>query len=132
MASELSVEFCAVDAEGNDVTDEYYVVIEDYATGGDYVALTITKRVIVIHSKTQSKPYDGEPLECKEYYVFEGSFAEGHTNNLEEIINGYLPGEVGSDYNFITVSDFIIWDRDGNEVQNNYDYTLIPGRLTIT
>jgi len=130
-SSDLTVRF-TVTENGEDVTDLYYVTVEDYEAGGDYAVLVITKRTVVVHTKSQSKPYDGKPLMCMEYYISEGSFVSGHQHNIGSIITGYLSGEVESGYNLISVDEFGIWDADGNEVLDNYDVTFVPGKLEIT
>ena len=140
-SSDLTIHFTMTDeASGEDVTELYHVVVGDYETGDPYDVLVITKRVIVIHTKSQSKTYDGKPLVCKEYYVSKGSFASGHRHNLVDdprhgvasVIRGSLSGKVESGYNLIAVDEFRIWDADGNEVQANYEVTFVLGTLTIT
>ena len=109
-------------SDGVDVTNEYYVSFE-----GD--PLTITKRIITLTAASETAIYTGNTLTNNKVYISQGvSLLEGHT--LTAYASGSI-NHVGSVENAIDPASIKVFDRDGNDVTDNYDFTLISGTLTL-
>jgi ribosomal protein L24 len=109
------------DADGNDVTENYFIKFE-----GDF--LRIDKRNITIKSASESKAYDGKPLTNDEVSVILGQLIDGHT--LTAKVEGSITVE-GSVENEIKKQSVVITDELGNDVTDNYKITIINGTLTV-
>ena len=95
------VKFQVLDADGNDVTDQYYVTLVGEP-------LTVTKRPITVAVNSKSREYNGEAL----------------TADSVTIITS--PGEVEAVW-----EEIAIFDADGNDVTNNYYIKPKPGKLIV-
>lgn len=108
-----------VDAKGNDVTDEYKIMVE-------IGACEIKKRPITVMSASATKVYDGTALTDKRYWLIKGTLAPNHT--LEVNVTATLT-EKGTKQNSFTVT---IRDREGKRVNQFYDISSVLGTLTVT
>ena len=89
-------------------------------------SLTITPAQVTLQAPIQSKPYDGTPLEATQ---FGHSYVEG-VNFADDFAAVILTGSqtlVGSSASLIT--DVI--PNEGKQLKN-YNFTFVPGTLTIT
>ena len=86
--------------------------------------ITVTPKVIEIHSASDSKPYDGEPLVNRKYDVIK---QPASSDELSVMITGSitLPG-VAKNSMSVEIT------RDGVDVSSNYTINLVEGNLTIT
>ncbi len=109
------------DANGNDVTDEYYVKFV-----GDF--LRVDKRRITIKAASETKAYDGTPLTNDTIEFVFGELVEGHT--IVAPVKGSIT-LAGSVENMIDKKKLKIVDADGNDVTDNYKITCEPGVLTV-
>jgi uncharacterized protein YnzC (UPF0291/DUF896 family) len=109
------------DANGNDVTDEYYVKFV-----GDF--LRVDKRSITIKAASETKAYDGTPLTNDTIEFVFGELVEGHT--IVAPVKGSIT-LAGSVENMIDKKKLKIVDADGNDVTDNYKITCEPGVLTV-
>ena len=120
-AEDIGLESYTVrDANGNDVTANYYVD----TTGG---TCTIKKRTIDITAGSATKGYDGKELTNDSYHLSGKGLVEGDV--LEVLIEGSIT-DVGSIAN--VVKGVRITDADGNNVSDNYQITGKWGTLTVT
>ena len=120
-AEDIGLESYTVrDANGNDVTANYYVD----TTGG---TSTIKKRTIDITAGSATKVYDGKELTNDSYHLSGKGLVEGDV--LKVLIEGSIT-DVGSVAN--VVKGVRITDADGNNVSDNYQITGKWGTLTVT
>lgn len=114
------------EATGEDVSDNYKVVVESYGT------LTVTPRPVAFEVVDVSKPYDGKPLTSDKLAVTDGGkpLVSGHTArgvmSAESTITE--PGSVPN-----VPEAVIITNGSGADVTANYTFDLPqPGTLTVT
>ena len=106
------------DAAGRDVS-RFFRAAFDYE-------FEISRREITVTSTSETKPYDGKPLENAGYRISGGSLAEGHTAQVT--VTGSIK-DVGVVAN--TISEVRIYDAAGRDVTRNYYVTCVFGTLTI-
>ena len=109
-----------VDADGNDVSEYYYIV-------GKYGKLTVNSREVTFTAGSATKSYNGTALTCDSYKITAGSLAEGHTAVVT--LSGSQTNKGRSD-NVIT--SIVIYDADGNDVTANYITKRVTGTLQVT
>ena len=113
--------FKLYDAEGNDVTDDYYLNLVG-------VPLEITQRKLVLEAASAQKAYDGTPLQVHACTVARGyDLIEGHY--IDTVICSGKITEVGTTTN--KIEKVIIRDAQGNDVTKNYAVSQISGTLTV-
>ncbi len=114
------------DAAGNDVTNQYRVVMKDGF-------LKITKREVEFTANSASKAYDGNALTDDGYTLTGGSLAENQNETVTVVGSQTL---VGSSDNEITevriVAGGAVTRALGEDVTDNYAITTIKGTLTVT
>lgn len=108
-----------LDADGNNVTDEYRI-IPTYAT------IKVTPRPMEITIHDAKKVYDGKPLTPKGYSST--GLVTGHY--IEDISFIGSQTEIGSTEAII--DKVVIKDKQGNNVTENYAISYIPGELKVT
>ncbi len=116
--TENIVEFLVVDSTGADVTDLYDI---ELITGD----LTVKKREISIKSVSESKRYDGTPLQYDKYSVYGGSLAKG---DKISVLSSTTLDEVGTVEN---VLEYSIISKNGEDVTDQYNIKEKWGDLTI-
>lgn len=107
-----------VDEQGNDVSDQYILSVED----GE---LEITPRPLTVVTGTASKLYDGTPLLHDEWRLSSGDVLEGHTLHVSCVSQITEVGTKGND------ADVTVRDARGVNVTAQYDVQLTPGELTV-
>lgn len=113
--------FQIVDSNGQDVTSQYEIHVEEGKS-------TILKRKLTIKTASATKVYDGTPLSCNAYWITRGFVAPGHSM---QIIMKDPPASVGSQPN--QIAEVIIRDlRTGKAVDHEYEITFDYGTLAIT
>lgn len=117
-----------VDANGNDVTAEYYI---EYVNGN----LNINKRQVVITANDSTVPYDGKAHGGSGYTV-SGVSGKENTGLLpgHEVKNVAVAGsrtEDGTYENELVPSGAQIFEG-ANDVTANYEIIYVSGKLTIT
>ncbi len=116
--TENAASVTVVDANGNDVTNNYAVTV----TSG---TLEVTARALLLRSVDGSKTYDGEPLKAEDYVLETGTLVEGQT------IVPYYPVEltnVGTAENEWLAS---VTTADGADVTDNYEIAHLYGSLQV-
>ena len=108
------------DAQGNDVTNQFTVKVEQ-------ANLVINKLPVTITAASESWDYDGEVHSLNESSVTSGKLAEGH--DYTAIVTGSVQEQNETADNVI--SNVVIYDADKNDVTANYEITLENGRLRI-
>lgn len=103
---------------GYPVTENGYEIVVECGT------LEITQRPITIVSGSAEKLYDGTPLTCHEYSVYEGSFAYGDTAKVNYTGS---QTDVGESLNKFTLT---ISNSRGNATRN-YKITCKYGKLKV-
>ena len=113
-------------ATGEDVSDNYDVVVEDYGT------LTVTPRPVAFEVTDATKPYDGKPLTSDKLTVAEGSkpLVSGHSARGVMTAESTITEPGTADNVPVAV---VIKDGSGKDVTDNYEFVLPePGTLTVT
>ena len=110
-----------VDEYGNDVSDEYRISKE-------YAKLRVVPRQIEITIKDAKKSYDGKALTASSCNVSDGSLASGHKISSVSFTGSQT--DIGCSE--ATLNTIVIVDAAGNEVQENYAISYIPGELRVT
>lgn len=107
-----------LDSEGNDVSKNYAVNVSE----GD---LTVYSDIFAFISASDSKTYDGFPLEAKEAPLARKPLPPGWSAvfNVKGIQNG-----VGSSLNEF---DVMLYDENGKDVTSEYEVKKIYGDLTV-
>lgn len=111
------------------IYNEYDVDITyNYEVTKVFGTLTITKRQIVLESKSAEKVYDGYDIYNREYEIISGTLVTGH--NLEVTESTHFKGAVSAHNVF---DEYLITDSIGNDITYNYDIKQgRMGLLTIT
>ena len=110
-----------VDEDGNDVTDDYEIVL---LSG----TLSVTKISVCVTAGSASKRYDGTPLTCAEY-TYSDKLLAGHV--LYAQTSGSQT-EVGTSKNVIIPESVKVLDQEGNDVTDiYYNVTFEDGTLTV-
>ncbi len=117
-----------VDANGSDVTADYYL---DYVNGN----ITINRRVVVITANDNTVSYDGK-AHGGNGYTISGVSGKENTGLLpgHEVKNVVLSGEKtaeGTYENGLIPSGAQIFEG-ANDVTANYEIAYVSGKLTIT
>lgn len=109
-----------------DVTSMYRIVFQPFDTIDFYIPIKVEPRNIIVTAESETKQYDGTPLENKNAYISFGSLVKGH--RMEYITEGSItaPGIA-----FNEVVQVIIYDQNGNDVTHNYNIYAEPGVLTV-
>ena len=113
-----------VDENGVDVTDLFYDIQVEPGT------LSILPRKITVTTGSASKYYDGNPLQCGDYWISQGSLAPGETLQLQ------LPAiltEPGTALNQAEDLKILASDPNGKPVNRThcYEITVICGILEV-
>ena len=109
------------DAQGNDVTDQFYLKI----SGG---GMRIDPRTITVSSASQTKEYDGSALRSPQITLTVGTLVNGH--RLVGTASGVIT-DVGTVKNEIDEEKLKIVDAQGNDVTECYKINKLEGTLTI-
>ena len=104
--------------DGVDVTHNYNIVC---VTG----ELIVKPNPLIIQSHSNSKTYDGKPIDRPEPTIVEGALMEGHTINY--VMTGTMTN-AGTAKNTFAVE---IKDAQGRNVTHNYTVTTAFGELKI-
>lgn len=107
-----------LDAEGNDVTDNYSITTF-------YGELEVTPKYITVQSNSATKTYDSLPLTSDEVSIISGEIVEGQI--LEISATGTQTDAGNSD----NVFGLEIFDAEGNDVTSNYSITKFYGVLEV-
>ncbi len=109
-----------------DVTDRYRIVFKPLDTMDFYIPIRVEQRNITVTAESETKQYNGTPLENGNAFISVGSLVKGH--RMECITMGSItsPGIA-----FNEVVDVIIYDENGNDVTHNYNIFAEPGVLTV-
>ena len=116
---ENSMEAVIFDRDGEDVSDQYQIVY-------DFGTLSVTKRTMTIKTGSIERAYDGFALEFENYSILDGSAAPFQTLRLEFLGKQTIVGQ-----SLNTVRPWI-YDSEGNDVSNQYEFEIIPGDLIVT
>ena len=116
-----SYEVIVIDEYGNDVSDEYRIEKE-------YAKLRIIPKQIEITIKDAKKVHNGTPITASAYTISNGSLASGH--RITSIIFSGSQTDIGCSES--TLASIVISDAQGNQVQDNYAISHIPGELRVT
>ena len=86
------------DADGKNVTQQYNIKTDEGI-------LTVEKRTLKISTGSASKPYDGQPLSCDEYWISYGDLPEGFV--LELSLNNFQTkrGTTANEYGNVRIID---------------------------
>ncbi len=126
---EEHLSFTVKDRKGNDVTDQYRIVLSASGPDGEeYLPINIERRGIELTAASETKIYDGKELSNSEVTVSMGKLVDGHT--LHAIARGSIT-EVGEVYNVIDPTTVYITDADGTDVTDNYIISGVIGILTV-
>ena len=106
-------------ADGVDVTNDYYLKIEGKG-------IRVTPRTLTITSASETKEYDGTALTNPDVSITLGTLVAGHTLHAEAI--GSIT-DVGITENGI--DNIEILDSAGKDVTQNYDIDPIYGKLIV-
>ena len=117
-----------IDANGNDITGEYYI---EYVNG----SININKRKIVITANDNTVPYDGKPHGGNGYTV-SGISGEENSGLVtgHEVKNVVISGEQteeGTYENALVPSGAQIFEGN-TDVTANYEIIYVSGRLVIS
>lgn len=112
----VAIEF--IDAEGNDVTENYEVI---YVAG----IVNIAKREISLVSESYEGVYDGKEHNLNRLRLTQGSLCEGHViSALDSIFKNWVE-------NAENLVEFSILDSENEDVTANYLIDLTPGTVNI-
>ena len=109
-------------ADGVDVSSDYYVSFNG-------TPLTVSRRKITLMAASEEKPYDGVPLKNGDVYISYGELINGHKLTAKAI--GSITDE-GWVYNVVDPGSVKVVDSKGNDVTDNYEFSFIDGKLTVT
>ncbi len=116
--------FCILNAEGRDVTEEYYFIRLNKGF------LEVTPRPVTVVANNGNKVYDGTALTEQGATTGEGELVGGHyvdsLGTVSSIINA---GEIA---NRVIADSVIIRDAAGKNVSGNYLVTGVDGKLSVT
>ncbi|MBE6684069.1 MAG: transglutaminase domain-containing protein [Ruminococcaceae bacterium] len=114
----------------NGVRTEGVLLVVDVYEGmsQDYVPIRIDRVDLELTSASMSKDYDGEALVYDKVYISKGTLANGDV--LEAHASGMIIDK-GRTENIIFEEDVRIINRDGEDVTDNYNITLIFGSLMV-
>lgn len=120
------VNYRIYDNFGNDVTAEFcsHTVVETFTA-----PLIVLPIKITVTTASAEKVYNAIALTKNtedDYSITSGNLIDGHT--ITVTIDGRQV-DVGESLN--TVSGIVIKDKDGNDVTDCYEITVIPGTLTV-
>ncbi|WP_035358536.1 transglutaminase-like domain-containing protein, partial [Acholeplasma equifetale] len=107
------------DEKGIDVTNRYNVVAY-------YGTIEVVKLSITLTTETKMKIYDGTPLTAHNAVVSKGKLINGDTLVLQYGGSQTIVGE--SKNNLVLIQ---IFDKNNQNVTNNYHITVIEGILTV-
>ena len=109
-----------------DVTSWYRIIFQPFDEMDFYIPIKVEPRNITVTAESQTKQYDGEPLENGNAFISFGSLVKGH--RIEYVTMGSItaPG-----ITFNKVVSVIIYDENGNDVTQNYNIFGEPGILTV-
>lgn len=103
-------------------------VTGDYKINYTYGTLKVSKLVIIVAAGSAEKFYDGTALVCNEYTVSGQNGVTLPNHTFEARCTGSQT-EVGSSDNI--VSYLVVKDDDNKIVTDNYEITLVTGRLKV-
>lgn len=104
---------------GENVTARYQITVQS-------ADLTVQRRPISFSTGSSEKLYDGKALTNPQWSMTDGQLVEGHTLQGETI---GTQTAAGKSTNRLRVT---VLDAMGNDVSNNYLYSLDLGTLTVT
>ena len=107
-------------ATGEDLTSQYTINF-------DTVNFAIEQRTVLLATASAQKEYDGTPLTAHEI-IFRAGGLDGYVATANFLSSRT---EGGSSKNEIEEGSIRIYDADGNDVTDNFAYTLKIGWLTI-
>ncbi len=115
------LEFKILDANGEDVTDNYDITIPS-------AYITVTKKDIEFTSPNGEWTYDGyihSVDNTDEYIISDGSLAAGHTFTVKVLTS------VTSQGTYDNVFSVTVLNANGEDVTDNYNVTMVNGVLTV-
>ena len=110
-----------IDGNGNDFTAMYKISTVD----GTLTVKAAAKTPITITMKSAEKEYDGKALSSKDYEITSGKLADGDELTIDKI-----KGEQ-TDVGESSVTASFAVKRGGSDVTENYEITVVPGKLTV-
>ncbi len=115
---ENSVVTAVYDADGNDVTDYFYIAYDP--------DVSITLKSITVSTPDMTKEYDGTALGDGKYEITFGGLVSGHTLKVTEFATIVDTGEA------VNAIGFTIVNENGADVSMNYMVSTVFGKLTVT
>ena len=113
--------------QGADVTEYIGITIVDMDGSEDsYVVCSVDPRPITVTTGSASKQYDETPLTCNQWYISENSLVNGH--QMTVFIDGSITEEGIADN---TARAYMITDKAGNDMSDNYVVKVVAGTLTV-
>ena len=109
-----------------DVTSWYRIIFQPFDEMDFYIPIKVEPRNITVTAESQTKQYDGKPLENGNAFISFGSLVKGHRIEYATMGSITAPGNT-----FNEVVSVIIYDENGNDVTQNYNIFGEPGILTV-
>lgn len=109
-----------------DVTSWHRIVFQPLDDMDFYIPIRVEARNITVTAASETKQYDGTPLTNGNAFISVGSLVSGH--RMEWITSGSITAAGMTSNDVVSV---MIYDKDGNDVTQNYNITTIPGILTV-
>ena len=116
--SENSVTLAMLDAEGNDVTEQYRITFH-------LGTLRISPLKLTIQTADATRSYNGSPLEAKEYLITSGELLAGHTLKPVFYQSQRLVGECEN------AMRAVITNENQQDVSDQYEITYYFGQLKV-
>ncbi len=111
------------DGRGADRTHNY-----EFRFSGNTIKIEGT--TLTLTAPSSSKQYDGTPLQAEDFSL----------SDVKEVweIDGYhatytlVGGQQNAGTSNLSIQNVEVWDRNGNNVTQNFHITIVPGKLTVT
>ena len=114
----MKIEFVILDADDKDVTFNYEIT-EEWGT------ITIKPRPITIQTESYDAVYDGKDHNLNKVEIVKGSLCTGHKSAVGDAIYRDVVTNVDNEVTFT------IFDEKEIDVTENYEITVILGKVTI-
>ena len=114
----MKIEFVILDADDKDVTFNYEIT-EEWGT------ITIKPRPITIKTESYDAVYDGKDHNLNNVEIVKGSLCTGHKSVVGDAIYRDVVTNVDNEVTFT------IFDEKEVDVTENYEITVILGKVTI-
>jgi hypothetical protein len=109
-----------VDADQNDVTDQYDV----HVNAG---VLRVKPITLTLQTESAQKVYDGRALRVNSFMLVSGTLANGQSIKDYRITGSQT--NVGESEAYVV--GIVIVDAQGRDATANYQITILPGTLTV-